>query len=206
MYWLSHLTTLPVELRMTYQKDTADGRSVIEMRKSSTNAHTDTWICGLRGLSIGEKVFILYKLYFLLAYTNPTPKLSPHRKLLPIFEFHKTQFCMFFKPFVLRGHRKCPHKPCLCCSTHVIIHLCPRKPYGNFRCKSAILNILLKLVFLSGSNVYGQLCHLNGNEKNLFIAIKEKWLILHTRGRTSELFIYTSTHTHTHTHTHTKCQ
>ncbi len=36
---------------------------------------------GLRGLSIGVMVFILYKLYVLLPYTYPTPKLSPHKRL-----------------------------------------------------------------------------------------------------------------------------
>ncbi len=87
-------------------------------------ARTHTCIYGLRGLSIGVMVFILYKLYFLSPYNNPTPKPTPYRKLLAIFEFHKTPLCMFFKPFVLQGHRKCPHKPHLCCSTHVIIHIC----------------------------------------------------------------------------------
>ncbi len=36
---------------------------------------------GLRGLSIEVMVVILYKLFVLLPYTNPTPKLSPHRRL-----------------------------------------------------------------------------------------------------------------------------
>ncbi len=31
---------------------------------------------------------------------------------------------MFFKPFGLRGHRQCPHKPPSCCNTHVIIQIC----------------------------------------------------------------------------------
>ncbi len=31
---------------------------------------------------------------------------------------------MFFKPFGLRGHRQCPHKPPSCCNTHVIIQMC----------------------------------------------------------------------------------
>ncbi len=47
-----------------------------------THTHTDTHVgfYGLRGLSIGVMVFILYKLYVLLPYTYPTPKLSPHRR------------------------------------------------------------------------------------------------------------------------------
>ncbi len=46
-----------------------------------THTHTHVGFYGLRGLSIGVMVFILYKLYVLLPYTNPTPKLSPHRRL-----------------------------------------------------------------------------------------------------------------------------
>ncbi len=71
------------------------------------HTHTHTCICGLQGLSIGVMVFILYKLYFLSLYTNYT-KPTPYRKLLPIFEFHKTPFSMFLNPFglqVLRGEQ-----------------------------------------------------------------------------------------------------
>ncbi len=46
---------------------------------------------------------------------------------------------------------------------------------------SAVWNFLLKLSFFSGSYVYVQLFHFNGNEKNLFIAIKVKLLNLHTQ-------------------------
>ncbi len=39
---------------------------------------------------------------------------------------------MFFKPFELRGHRQCPHKPPSNCNTSVIPmslnKFCPRKP------------------------------------------------------------------------------
>ncbi len=45
-----------------------------------THTHTRVGFYGLRGLSIGVMVFILYKLYVLLPYTYPTPKLSPHRR------------------------------------------------------------------------------------------------------------------------------
>ncbi len=44
---------------------------------------------------------------------------------------------------------------------------------------SAIWNFLQKLAFLSGSYVYVQLFHFNGNENNLFIAVKVKLLNLH---------------------------
>ncbi len=47
-----------------------------------THTHTHTrCFYGLRELSIGVMVFILYKLYVLLPYTYPPPKLSPHRIL-----------------------------------------------------------------------------------------------------------------------------
>ncbi len=52
--------------------------------RTHTHTHTHTHhvgFYGLRGLSIGVMVFILYKLYALLPYTYPTPKLSPHRRL-----------------------------------------------------------------------------------------------------------------------------
>ncbi len=44
---------------------------------------------------------------------------------------------------------------------------------------SAVWNFLLKLGVLSGSYVYVQLFHFNGNENNLFIAINVKLLNLH---------------------------
>ncbi len=50
---------------------------------SHTHTHTHTHMLVFMvygGLSIGVMVFILYKLYVLLPYTYPTPKLSPHRR------------------------------------------------------------------------------------------------------------------------------
>ncbi len=58
----------------------------------NTHTHTHTHTClffGLRGLSIGVMVFILYNLYVLLPYTYPTPKLSPHRRLCAFLNFQK---------------------------------------------------------------------------------------------------------------------
>ncbi len=65
--------------------------------------HTHVGFYGLRGLSIGVMVFILYKLYVLLPYTYPTPKRL-----------------MIYKHFELWGHWKCPHKSPSPCNTHVI--------------------------------------------------------------------------------------
>ncbi len=75
---------------------------------------------GLRGLSIGVMVFILYKLYVLLPYTYPTPKLSPHwRRCISTFP-QKNLLCMIYKRFKLWGHWKCPHKSPSHCNTYVI--------------------------------------------------------------------------------------
>ncbi len=57
--------------------------------RTHTHTHTHVGFCGLWGLSIGVMVFILYKLYVLLPYTNPTPKLSPHKRLCAFLDFQK---------------------------------------------------------------------------------------------------------------------
>ncbi len=86
--------------------------------------HTHVGFYGLRGLSIGVMVFILYKLYLLLPYTYPTPKLSPHRRrCISIFP-QKNSLCMIYKRFKLWGHWKCPHKSPSPCNTYVIIQIC----------------------------------------------------------------------------------
>ncbi len=84
------------------------------------HAHAHVGFYGLRGLSIGVMVFILYKLYVLLPYTYPTPKLSPHRRrCISIFP-QKNSLCMIYKRFKLWGHWKCPHKSPSPCNTYVI--------------------------------------------------------------------------------------
>ncbi len=75
---------------------------------------------GLWGLSIGVMVFILYKLYVLLPYTYPTPKLSPHRRRCISTFPPKNTHCMIYKHFKLWGHWKCPHKSPSPCNTYVI--------------------------------------------------------------------------------------
>uniref|UniRef100_A0A673K417 Ig-like domain-containing protein n=1 Tax=Sinocyclocheilus rhinocerous TaxID=307959 RepID=A0A673K417_9TELE len=47
-------------------------------------------------------VFILYKLYVLLPYTNPTPKPTPYRKLCAFLQ--KNSLCMIYKRFEKWGH------------------------------------------------------------------------------------------------------
>ncbi len=85
-----------------------------------TQTHTHVGFYGLRGLSIGVMVFILYKLYVLLPYTYPTPKLSPHRRRCISAFPPKNLLCMIYKHFELWGHWKCPHKSPSPCNTYVI--------------------------------------------------------------------------------------
>ncbi len=85
-----------------------------------THTHTHVGFYGLRGLSIGVMFFILYKLYVLLLYTYPTPKLSPHRRRFISTFPPKNAHCMIYKHFKLWGHWKCPHKSPSPCNTYVI--------------------------------------------------------------------------------------
>ncbi len=88
-------------------------------------------------------VFILYKLYVLLPYTYPTPKLSPHRRRCISTFPQKNSLCMIYKHFnygdtenVLINHlllvipmsypchytNLCPHKPHKHAHTHTHTH------------------------------------------------------------------------------------
>ncbi len=89
-------------------------------KHAHTHTHTHVVFYGLRGLSIGVMVFIMYKLYVLLPYTYPTPKLSPHRRRCISTFPQKNAHCMIYKHFKLRGHWKCPHKSPSPCNTYVI--------------------------------------------------------------------------------------
>ncbi len=89
--------------------------------RTHTHTHTKHVVFyGLRGLSIGVMVFILYKLYVLLPYTYPTPKLSPHRRRCIFIFPQKNLLRMIYKHFKLWGHWKCPHKSPSPCNTYVI--------------------------------------------------------------------------------------
>ncbi len=72
--------------------------------RTHTHTHTHVGFYGLRGLSIGVMVFILYKLCVLLPYTYPTPKLSPHRRRCISTFPPKNLLCMIYKHFELWGH------------------------------------------------------------------------------------------------------
>ncbi len=71
------------------QTHTHTHRHTLTYTHTHTHTHTHVGFCGLRGLSIGVMVFILYNLYVLLPYTYPTPKLSPHRRLCASLDFQK---------------------------------------------------------------------------------------------------------------------
>ncbi len=87
----------------------------------TTHRRTHVGFYGLRGLSIGVMVFVLYKLYVLLPYTYPTPKLSPHRRRALHFYFPSKKLTrMIYKRFKLWGHWTCPHKSPSPCNTYVI--------------------------------------------------------------------------------------
>ncbi len=91
-----------------------------------THTHTHVCFCEKWGHPIGIMVFILYKLNVLLPYTNPTPKLSPHRRLC-ISTFSKKTHSVWFISVLKSGDMgQCPHKspsPCNTCHTCVIIHI-----------------------------------------------------------------------------------
>ncbi len=44
------------------------------------------------------------------AYTNPTPKPTPYRKLSAFLDFQKTSFCMIYKLVSSWGPKNCSHK------------------------------------------------------------------------------------------------
>ncbi len=73
-------------------------------RNINAHAHTHVRFCEKWGHPIGVMVFILYKLYVLLPYTYPIPKLSPHRRLCISTFPKKTSLCMIYKRFEKWGH------------------------------------------------------------------------------------------------------
>ncbi len=111
--WLCHLLLVIYVLPMSLYK-------CVSSCVTHTHTHTHVGFYGLRGLSIGVMVFILYKLYVLLPYTYPTPKLSPHRRRCISTFPQKNSLCMIYKRFKLWGHWKCPHKSPSPCNTYVI--------------------------------------------------------------------------------------
>ncbi len=112
--WSSHLLLFCIFFSF------CDDKVVSVCTHKPTHTHTRVGFYGLQGLSIGVMVFILYKLYVLLPYTYPTPKLSPHRRRCISTFPPKNSLCMIYKRFELWGHWKCPHKSPSPCNTYVI--------------------------------------------------------------------------------------
>uniref|UniRef100_A0A671STR6 Ankyrin repeat and SOCS box protein 5-like n=1 Tax=Sinocyclocheilus anshuiensis TaxID=1608454 RepID=A0A671STR6_9TELE len=54
-------------------------QSLLISGQNHTHTHTQVCFCEKWGHPIGVMVFILYRPYILLPYTNPTPKPTPHR-------------------------------------------------------------------------------------------------------------------------------
>ncbi len=75
-------------------------RMILVLGKSALSV-PDTRFSRVSGSTL---VFILYKLYVLLPYTYPTPKLSPHRRLCISIFPQKNSLCMIYKRFKLWGH------------------------------------------------------------------------------------------------------
>ncbi len=101
----------------------------------SEHTHTHTRFLWFTGLSIGVMVFILYKLYVLLPHTEPTPKLSPHRRRF-YFPHKKTHSVWFISVLnygdtenVLINHLLFVIPMSYPCH---YTHLCPHKPYKHF--------------------------------------------------------------------------
>ncbi len=100
--------------------------TTVSYTHTHTHTHTHVRYCEKWGLSIGVMVFILYKLYVLLPYTYPIPKLSPHRRLYISTFPQKTSPCMIYKRLKSGDMGQCPEKspsPCNTCHTCVIIQI-----------------------------------------------------------------------------------
>ncbi len=108
-------------------------RTLSGVRSLRTHTHTHTHICLFLwkvGTSIG--VMVLYKLYVLLPYTYPTPKLSPHRKLCISTFPPKILLCMIYKHFESGDMGQCPHMSPSPCDAYVL-------PISLYKCMSSFV-------------------------------------------------------------------
>ncbi len=127
-------------LSLTHSHTHTDTHTVTH---THTHTHTHVGFYGLRGLSIGVMVFILYKLYVLLPYTYPTSKLSPHRRrcistfpqkthsvwFISVLNYGDTEnvlinHLLLVIPMLYPCHytNLCPHKPHKHAHTHTHTH------------------------------------------------------------------------------------
>ncbi len=102
----THSYSLSLSLSLSHTPNTHTHTLSLSLTTTHTHTHHThhhVGFYGLRGLSIGVMVFILYKLYVLLPYTYPTPKLSPHRRRCISISPPKNLLCMIYKRFELWG-------------------------------------------------------------------------------------------------------
>ncbi len=145
---------------LSHTHDAATLSLSLSLSHTHTHTHTHTLVGfdGLRGLSIGVMVYILYQLYVLLPYTNPTPKLSPHRRLCISTFPQKTHSVWFISVLnygdtenVLINHLLLVIPMSYPCH---YTHLCPHKPQKHAQthtqnCKTQHMNSqyqILKLI------------------------------------------------------------
>ncbi len=129
------------------------------MNTAYKNTHIGFY--GLWGLSIGVMVFILYKLYFLSPYSNPTPKPSPHRKLCAFFDLKKKKnHSVWF--ISLLNYRDT--ESVLINHLHVVIpmsypcyytNLCPHKPHkhAHTQVRNLMILVLITIPLNNSSSV-----------------------------------------------------
>ncbi len=108
-------------------------------KHAHTHTHTHTHFCEKWGHTIGIRVFMLYELYVLLPYTNPTHKLSPYRRLRISTSPPKISLCMIYKHFESGDMEQCPEKspsPCNTCVIPVSLYKC-MSSFGSHACMHA---------------------------------------------------------------------
>ncbi len=122
--------TLPRLTQRTHTHTHTRARTHTHTRaRARTHTHT-RWFLWFTGTFHRRNGFYTVKLYVLLTYTYPTPKLSPHRRRAFIFPSKKLTL-YDYKRFKYGGHWNVlipSPSPCNTCHTHVIhTNLCPHK-------------------------------------------------------------------------------
>ncbi len=133
-----------------------------------THTHTHTHFLWNVGHPIGVMVFILYKLYVLLPYTYPSPKLSPHRRRLHFYFPPKNSLCMIYKCLKGGDMGQCSYKSLylvipmsyLCHYTNVYPHL-SQKHTHTIQCEFCIqVSYALSWWLLAVCKIFSpQACH-----------------------------------------------
>ncbi len=176
--------------------------------KVSTNTHTHThthtcWFVWFTGTLHRRNGFYTVKLYVLLPYTYPTPKLSPHRR-----RCISTPPCLLSVLFisVLKSGdmEQCPeksHSPCNTYHTCVIIQICVLICHTHTHAHTHTHSQTRTL-----THTYT----LTNTHTHPFVALPMSADCVCVRGSAlshshthTHTYTLTRSHTHTHTHTHT---